>query len=82
MFFEIRTKLFRIILTIAPTTTEAERSFSLMKLIKNRLRSSLCDEKLSDLMMISLEKERLEKFDFLYFPKRFCAMKKRMIAFF
>ncbi len=31
-------KLFRLIMTIAPTKTEAERSFSLMKLIKNRLR--------------------------------------------
>ena len=47
--------LARISLAIPVTTASVERSFSQMKLIKTRLRSSLKDSSLSHLMKIAME---------------------------
>ena len=41
--------------TIASTSAEAERSFSAMNRLKNRLRSLLSDERTSDLTLLSFE---------------------------
>ena len=48
-------KIGAICLSIPVTTASVERSFSQMKLIKTRLRSSLNDKSLSNLMKIALE---------------------------
>ena len=48
-------KIGAICLLIPVTTASVERSFSQMKLIKTRLRSSLNDKCLSNLMKIALE---------------------------
>ena len=48
-------KIGAICLSIPVTTASIERSFSQMKLIKTRLRSSLNDKILSNLMKIALE---------------------------
>ena len=48
-------KIGAICLSIPVTTASVERSFSLMKLIKTRLRSSLNDKSLSNLMKVALE---------------------------
>ena len=48
-------KIDAICLSIPVTTASVERSFSQMKLIKTRLRSSLNDKSLSNLMKIALE---------------------------
>ena len=48
-------KIGAIYLSIPVTTASVERSFSQMKLIKTRLRSSLNDKSLSNLMKIALE---------------------------
>ena len=48
-------KIGTICLSIPVTTASVERSFSQMKLIKTRLRSSLNDKSLSNLMKIALE---------------------------
>ena len=48
-------KIGAICLSIPVTTASVERSLSLMKLIKTRLRSSLNDKSLSNLMKIALE---------------------------
>lgn len=47
----------RITLTIAITVASAERSFSILKRIKTNLRSTMTQERLSDLALISIEKE-------------------------
>ncbi|KAJ7322507.1 hypothetical protein JRQ81_018794 [Phrynocephalus forsythii] len=47
----------RIYLTVPVTVAEGERSFSKLKLIKNDLRSTMSQERLSNLAMISIEKE-------------------------
>ena len=48
-------KLATICLSIPVATASVERSFSQMKLIKTRLRSSLNDKSLSHLMKIAIE---------------------------
>ncbi|KAK4883362.1 hypothetical protein RN001_006681 [Aquatica leii] len=47
----------RILLTLPVTVASAERSFSKLKLIKNYLRSSMCQERLLGLAMLAIEKE-------------------------
>ena len=50
-------ELVRIALTIAVTSTESERSFSTMKSIKTQLRTRMTEDRLSDLSILSIEKE-------------------------
>ena len=52
-------KLLDLILTIPATTASVERSFSALKRIKNFYRSSMLQERLSSLGIISIEKKRL-----------------------
>ena len=52
-------KLLQLILTIPATTASVERSFSALKRIKNFYRSSMLQERLSSLGIISIEKKRL-----------------------
>ncbi|KAF0761100.1 zinc finger MYM-type protein 1-like, partial [Aphis craccivora] len=46
-----------IALTLPVSSASPERAFSKLKLIKTRLRSSMCEERLESLMMISCEKD-------------------------
>ena len=50
-------KLLKLIATIPMTTAEAERSFSTLKRIKTFLRSTMNEDRLSALAMLSIEKE-------------------------
>ncbi|CAH2002434.1 unnamed protein product [Acanthoscelides obtectus] len=59
-FPEVITACF-LFLTLPVTTATAERSFSKLKLIKNYLRTSMGQERLSDLSLLSIEVETLEK---------------------
>jgi hypothetical protein len=43
------------LLTIPVTVAKEERSFSKLKLIKTYLRSTMCQERLSDLAILSIE---------------------------
>ncbi|KAH6763696.1 hypothetical protein C2S51_014945 [Perilla frutescens var. frutescens] len=53
-----------ILLTIPVTVASAERSFSKLKLIKSYLRSTMSQDRLNDLAILSIENEILEKLDF------------------
>ncbi|XP_023733537.2 uncharacterized protein LOC111881375 [Lactuca sativa] len=55
---------YRILLTIPVTVTSAERSFSKLKFVKSYLRSTMTQERLSGLAMISIENEILESIDY------------------
>ena len=48
---------FRILLTIPITVASAKRSFSKLKLIKSYLRSTMSQERLSGLAILSVKKE-------------------------
>lgn len=52
-------KLLLIIATIPMTTAEAERCFSTLKRIKTFLRSTMCQERLTALAMLAIEKEMI-----------------------
>ena len=54
---------YRILLTIPVTVASAERSFSKLKLIKSYLRSTMSQERLNGLAMVSIEKYKLEQID-------------------
>ena len=56
--------LAQIAMTIAVTSAESERSFSTMKCIKTRLRSSMGQQRLSALSVLSIEWEIAETLDF------------------
>jgi hypothetical protein len=58
-FYELH-RLSRIALTLPVTSAECERSFSTMKLVKNRTRNSMADERLSNLLLLAIHKERVD----------------------
>ncbi|XP_031121002.1 uncharacterized protein LOC116024254 [Ipomoea triloba] len=59
--FPNATIAYRILLTIPITVASAERSFSKLKLLKSYLRSSMLQERLNELALISIENEILEE---------------------
>lgn len=54
----------RILLTIPVTVASGERSFSKLKLIKNYLRSTISQERLTGLAMLSIEHELAESLNY------------------
>ena len=54
---------YRILLTIPVTVASGERSFSKLKLIKSYLRSTMSQERLNELAMLSIEKAMVDKID-------------------
>ena len=54
----------RFFLTICVSVASCERSFSKMKLIKNYLRSTMSQSRLSDLAVLSIENELTRQTDF------------------
>ena len=53
--------MYRILLTIPMTIASAERSFSKLKLLKSYTHSTMKQERLNGLAIISLENDILEK---------------------
>ena len=50
-------RLIRFVLTLPVSTATTERAFSCMRIIKNRLRSTIADEFLDDCMTLHIERE-------------------------
>ena len=55
--FPTLVKLLQIALTIAVSTLQCERSFSALKRIKTFLRSTMSEQHLTDLALLSIEKQ-------------------------
>ena len=68
---------YRILLTIPITVASAERSFSKLKLIKSYLRSTMSQERLSGLAILSIEKEMLEELKYKNLISNFASQKAR-----
>ena len=72
---------YKILLTIPVTVAFAERSFSKLKLIKSYLRSTISQERLSGLIILSIEKEMLEELKYKSLISNFASQKVRKIVF-
>ena len=55
---------YRVLLTIPVTVASAERSFSKLKLLKSYLRSTMTQQRLTDLATIALESAILEEIEY------------------
>lgn len=71
----------KILLTIAVSIASCERSFSKLKLIKTYLRSTMSQSRVSDLAILSVEREQTEKTDFNKVIDKFASVKARKIHF-
>ncbi|CAK9826879.1 Zinc finger MYM-type protein 1 [Anthophora retusa] len=69
----------RILLTIPISTATAERSFSKLKLIKNYLRTTMSQERLTNLTLLFIEHEICEKLNCDDLVKDFAEIKARKI---
>ncbi|XP_029154759.1 zinc finger MYM-type protein 1-like [Nylanderia fulva] len=69
----------RIFLTLPVSVASGERSFSKLKIIKNYLRSTMSQEKLSSLALISIEHEISESIDLSKIIDEFASLKARRV---
>ena len=72
---------YRILLTIPVTVASAKRSFSKLKLIKSYPRSTMSQERLSGLAILSIKKEMLEELEYKNLFSQFAFQKARKIDF-
>ncbi|KAF7648423.1 hypothetical protein LDENG_00157160 [Lucifuga dentata] len=72
---------FRLYLTLPVTNASGERSFSKLRLVKNRLRSTMGQERLNHLTLVSTESDLVRKLDFSDLIKDFAAKKSRKVKF-
>ncbi|XP_028083784.1 zinc finger MYM-type protein 1-like [Camellia sinensis] len=73
--------VYRILLTIPVTVASGERSFSKLKLIKSYLRSTMSQERLNGLALLSIEKDMVDKFNYASFISDFAAKNVRRVMF-
>ena len=69
----------RVFLTMCVSIAACERSFSKMKLIKTNVRSTLSHSRLSNLAILSIERELAESIDFEAVIDEFASLKARKI---
>ena len=56
--------VYRLYLTLPAANTTGERSFSVLKRVKNELRSTLCEDKLCNLSLLCIESDLTKDIDF------------------
>ena len=76
VFPNLRTAL-QILLTISVSVASCERSFSKLKLIKTYMRSTMCQERLSNLAILSVEKDTFNSINFDSIIDQFAEKKAR-----
>ena len=70
----------RMYLVLMISNCTAERSFSKMKLIKNRLRTTMCSGRLSHLALMSIESDILREINFEDLVTTFAKIKARKVS--
>eukprot|EP00112_Aurelia_sp_Birch-Aquarium-sp1_P025206 Seg827.5 transcript_id=Seg827.5/GoldUCD/mRNA.D3Y31 product="hypothetical protein" protein_id=Seg827.5/GoldUCD/D3Y31 len=80
IFYNVCTAL-RIFFTLPVTVASAERSFKKLKLIKNLMRSTMTQDRLTDFAMLSIESEIARTVDFNDIIHDFANMKVRKVSF-
>ena len=71
----------RLFVTICVSVASCERSFSKLNLIKNYLRSTMGQSRLSDLAMLSIESDSAQEIDFDDVINKFSVLKARKVKF-
>lgn len=71
----------KILLTMPVTVASGERSFSKLKLIKDYLRSTMTQERLTNLATIAIEREIVEKLNYDQLINSFAKLKARKVNF-
>ncbi|KAK9053582.1 hypothetical protein SSX86_024656 [Deinandra increscens subsp. villosa] len=71
---------YRVLLTIPVTVASAERSFSKLKLLKSYLRSTMSQDRLNGLAMISIESDMLENMNYESLIEDFASKNARRAA--
>lgn len=71
----------RIMLTIPVTSATAERSFSKLKIIKNYLRNTISQDKISKLALISIENKISESLNYNDIIEIFASQRSRKKTF-
>jgi hypothetical protein len=79
--FPNRSIIHRILLTMPVSVATAERSFSKLKIIKNYLRSTMGQNRLSNPAIISIESDQLKELDTEDLIKQFAKIKARKAQF-
>jgi hypothetical protein len=64
---------YRILLTIPITIASVKRSYSKLKLLKSYLRSTMSQEKLNELAILSIEQDLLENIEYKSLISNFAA---------
>ena len=72
--------LLRIYLMLMVTNCSAERSFSKLKLVKNRLRTSMTNNRLNNLSIMSIENDILRNIKFDQLIEDFANNKSRKVS--
>ena len=72
---------YRILLTIPVTVASVERTFSKLKLIKSYLRATMSQKRLNGLVILSIEKNMLEKIDYKSLINNFASKRARKMKF-
>lgn len=70
----------RILLTLPVSVASGERSFSKLKIIKNYLRSTMLQERLSGLAILAIEQEIFDGINFSDVINEFATAKSRKIS--
>ena len=80
VFPNLQTAL-QILLTMPVSVASCERSFSKLKIIKTYLRSTMAQERLGNLAILSIEKEVFNSVDFDHIIDQFAEKKSRKASF-
>ena len=80
--FESTFTVFRLLYTIPVTSASGERQFSKLKLVKNALRSTMSEDRLNQIMLLSMEKDFTDAIDLDKIVKRWASLpvKGRVLA--
>jgi hypothetical protein len=71
---------YRLLLTFPVTVASGERSFSKLKLIKTYLRSTMTQERLSNLAILSIENKITQTINFNDVIENFASIKSRKMS--
>jgi hypothetical protein len=73
--------VYKILLTILVTVASVKRSFSKLKLLKSYLRSTMSQEKLKELAILSIEQDLLENIEYKSLISNFATQTMRKNIF-